>query len=258
MSDSPEAASMRDKRALVTGAASGIGAALVAQLCAGGAQVMAVDIQASALAELASEHGCETQVVDVTTEQANRDMVATTIASLGELDLVFLNAGILGRTREEQGQPYRVGDLDLDQYRKVMAVNTDSVIYGTVAAAPHMRDGGGIIVTASAAGLVPWKPTPFYSATKHAVVGWARATSDALAEQNITINAICPGGVATALLGLTADVAKDVPKLLDPATVAAAAIDTALGAATGTAVSVVASRDPVVQTHSFTSIPDFP
>ena len=249
---------VQDKTALVTGAASGIGAALVERLCAGGATVVAVDIQADALAALAAAHGCETQVVDVTTEQANRDMVEAAVGSVGALDLVFLNAGVLGRTRQEQGQPYRVGDLDLDQYRKVMAVNADSVIYGTVAAAPHMHSGGGIIVTASAAGLMPWKPTPFYTATKHAVVGWALATSDSLAEQGLTINAICPGGVATALLGLTADVAKQAPKLLDPATVAEAAIETALSGATGTAVSVVADREPVVQTHEFASIPNFP
>lgn len=250
--------SLEGKTALVTGAASGIGAALVAQLSAQGAQVVAVDIQAEALADLAATHGCLTQTVDITTEQANRDMVAAAVEAVGKLDLVFLNAGVLGRSREEQGQPYLVGDLDLDQYRKVMAVNADSVIFATVAAAPHMQTGGGIIVTASAAGLVPWKPTPFYTATKHAVVAWARAVSDSLAEQNITINAICPGGVATALLGLTAEVAKDVPSLLDPAQVAEAAIATATSGATGTAVSVVANRDNVVQTHDFTSIPDFP
>ena len=246
------------KTALVTGAASGIGAALVEQLCAGGAAVVAVDIQAEALSDLAAAHGCTTLVVDIATEQANRDMVAAAAQAVGSLDLVFLNGGVLGRTREEQGQPYRVGDLDLDQYRKVMAVNTDSVIFGTVAVAPSMNSGGGIIITASAAGLVPWKPTPFYSATKHAVVGWVRAVADSLAEQNLSINAICPGGVATALLGLSADAAKTVPRLLDPTTVAQVAIQTALGGATGTAVSVVANREPVTQTHSFTTIPGFP
>jgi len=246
------------KTALVTGAASGIGAALVAQLTSQGASVLAVDIQNDALDALAEQTGCLPYVADITTEAANRAMVDAAVAALGPLDLMFLNAGVLGRSREEQGQPYQVGDLVLDQYRKVMAVNTDSVIYGTVAAAPHMNDGGGIIVTASAAGLVPWEPTPFYSATKHAVVGWTRAVASSLAEQNVTINAVCPGGVATALLGLTADAAEAVPQLLDPAQVAEAAITTALGGATGTAVSVVANRTPVAQTHKFNTIPNFP
>ena len=253
-----ETLALANKTALVTGAASGIGRALVEQLCAGGARVVAVDIQADALADLAQSHGCSTLVVDVTTEQANRDMVANAVAQVGALDLLFLNAGVLGRSRDEQAQPYVVGELDLDQYRKVMAVNTDSVIYGTVAAAPHMNPGAGIIVTASAAGLMPWQPTPFYTATKHAVVGWTGAVAASLSEQQITINAICPGGVATALLGLTAEAAQAVAKLLDPATVAAAAIDTALGDATGTAVSVIADRDPVTQTHMFNPIPNFP
>lgn len=246
------------KTALVTGAASGIGAALVAELTQNGARVVACDVQAEALAELAAAHGCETQVVDVTTESANREMFAAAVATVGELDLVFLNAGILGRPREEHNERYATGDLNLDQYRKVRAVNTDSVIYGTVAAAPVMRAGGGIIATASTAGLVAWKPTPFYSATKHAVVGWTRAIADSLADQQITINAICPGGVATPLVGLTAEVAKSIARILDPAQVAQAAIATALSGATGTAVSVVADREPIVQTHDFNAVPGFP
>jgi NADP-dependent 3-hydroxy acid dehydrogenase YdfG len=76
------------KTALVTGAASGIGAALVEQLCAGGAAVVAVDIQAEALSDLAAAHGCTTLVVDIATEQANRDMVAAAAQAVGSLDLV--------------------------------------------------------------------------------------------------------------------------------------------------------------------------
>jgi len=246
------------KAALVTGAASGIGAALVEQLVSRGANVFAVDIQAEALANLSTQHGCTTHVADITTEEANRAMVAAAVEAAGALDLVFLNAGVLGRSRVEQGQPYAVGDLNLDQYRKVTAVNTDSVIYGTVAAAGAMDHGGAMIVTASAAGLMAWKPTPFYSATKHAVVGWVGSVADSLAEQGITINAICPGGVATALLGLSAEAAEDAPQLLAPSQVAEAAIATALDDTTGTSVSVVANRTPVVQTHSFNAIPNFP
>lgn len=246
------------KGALVTGAASGIGAALVAQLVNQGASVFAVDIQAEILNELGAQHGCATHVADITTEEANRAMVSAAVDAIGSLDLAFLNAGVLGRSRVEQGEPYAVGELSLDQYRKVMAVNTDSVIYGTVAAADAMSPGGAMVVTASAAGLMPWKPTPFYSATKHAVVGWVGAVADSLTEQGITINAICPGGVATPLLGLSAEAADDAPRLLAPSQVAEAAIATALDDTTGTSVSVVANRTPVVQTHDFNSIPGFP
>lgn len=252
MSDPSEAA------AIVTGAASGIGAALVTRLRAGGADVLAVDVQAEPLERLAAETGCRPHVADVTSQAANEAMAEAAVDAFGRLDLAFLNAGVLGRGRDDQAEAYRVGELDLDQYRRVMPVNTDAVIFGTVAVAAAIEPGGGIVVTASAAGVVPWPPTPFYTASKHAVVGWVRATAGALAEQQVTINAICPGGVATALLGLTAEDAAGSARLLDPDVVAEAAIATATGDATGTAVTVVAGRDPVVQTHEFAPIPGFP
>jgi len=251
-------ADLSGKSALVTGAASGIGRALVGRLIDSGAQVLACDINADALSAMNDLDGCSTRVVDVTDEEANRAMVAAAVETMGGLDLVFLNAGVLGRPREEHREPYQAGELNLDQYRKVRAVNTDSVIYGTVAVAAVLNPGGGIIATASTAGLVGWQQTPFYSATKHAVVGWVRASADALATQGATINAICPGGVATPLVGLTAEAASDIPRILDPAQVADAAISTALSGANGTAVSVVADREPVVQTHDFNDVPGFP
>lgn len=252
------AGDLNGRRALVTGGASGIGEQIVAQLVARGAKVMAVDLAETLLTEVSERVGCSMLVSDITTEEANWAMVHNAVADLGGIDMVFLNAGILGRSRDEQRQNYRAGELDLNQYRKVMAVNTDAVIYGTVAAAASMSDGGAIVATASAAGLIPWTPTPFYTATKHAVVGWVRAMAPSLSRQNVTINAVCPGGVATALLGLTAEAAADVPQLLTPAQVATAEIDVALGDATGGAVTVVANRDPIVQVHEFSSVPDFP
>lgn len=246
------------KVALVTGAASGIGRALVARLLDGGADVLACDINADALVEMDNLERCTTRVVDVTDEAANHAMVAAAVDSLGGLDMVFLNAGVLGRPREDHREPYTAHQLNLDQYRTVRSVNTDSVVYGTVAASTALNAGGAIIATASTAGLVGWQQTPFYTATKHAVVGWVRATADALAAQGATINAICPGGVATPLVGMTAEAAADIPRILDPAQVADAAISTALGGANGTAVSVVAGREPVVQTHAFNDVPGFP
>ncbi len=246
------------KCAIVTGAASGIGAALVERLVADGAVVFAVDRNAEALESLNGTSGVTAYTADITTEEANRAMVAAAVEAVGPIDLAFLNAGVLGRPREQHNDPYAVGDLNLDDYRKVSAVNTDAVIYGTVAVAPAMNRGGAIIVTASTAGLVGWTATPFYCATKHAVVGWVRAVAPSLGEQEVTINAICPGGVATALVGLTAEAAKDIPRILNPADVAEAAIVTATSGASGTAVSVIANRDPIVQTHDFNDVPGFP
>jgi NAD(P)-dependent dehydrogenase (short-subunit alcohol dehydrogenase family) len=251
------APSLDARRAIVTGGGSGIGAELVAQLVAGGAAVLAADLDAAGLEAVAAATGASTMLVDVADgEHANTAMVAEAVAALGGVDLVFLNAGILGRPIADQGLPYTVAELDPARYRAVAAVNIDGVIFGTLAAAASMN-GGAIIATASAAGLVPWGPDPFYTATKHAVVGWVRAIAPALASQGITIDAICPGGVATPLVGANAADAADRPNLLAPAEVADAMILTALEPGSGRAVSVVAGRDRVRQEHRFADIPGF-
>jgi NAD(P)-dependent dehydrogenase (short-subunit alcohol dehydrogenase family) len=251
------AQSVEGMRAVVTGGGSGIGAELVSQLVHGGAKVLAADLDARGLEAVAAATGASTMVVDVADGQgANTAMLAEAVAALGGVDLVFLNAGILGRPIADQGAPYTVADLDSERYRAVAAVNIDGVVFGTLAAAEVMS-GGAIIATASAAGLVPWAPDPFYTATKHAVVGWVRAIAPALAAQGVTIDAICPGGVATPLVGANADDAADRPNLLAPAQVAEAMITTALEPGTGRAVSVVAGREQVRQEHLFGEIPGF-
>lgn len=249
--------SLQARRAIVTGGGSGIGAELVSQLVAGGAKVLAADLDARGLEAVTAATGASTMVLDVADgEGANMAMVAEAVAALGGVDLVFLNAGILGRPIGDQGSPYTVAALDASRYRAVAAVNIDGVVFGTLAAAASMS-GGAIVATASAAGLVPWAPDPFYTATKHAVVGWVRAIAPALTTQGITIDAICPGGVATPLVGADAADAADRPNLLAPAQVAEAMIVTALEPGTGRAVSVVAGRDEVRQEHRFSDIAGF-
>lgn len=250
-------ADLAGRRAIVTGGGSGIGAELVGLLVARGATVLAADIDEAGLAAVSAATGAATTVVDVGAgEAANRAMVAEAEAALGGVDLAFFNAGILGRPIVEQGSQYSVAELDPDRYRAAVAVNVDGVVLGVLAAAASMR-GGAIIVTASAAGLVPWAPDPFYTATKHAVVGWVRAIAPALAAQAVTIDAICPGGVATPLVGAGPDDVAHRPNLLAPVEVAEAMIVTALEPGSGRAVSVVAGREPVRQEHVFADIPGF-
>lgn len=245
--------------AIVTGGGSGIGADLARRLTAAGASVLAADVDAAALTAIAEETGCATRQVDVTDPVANEAMVADAVERFGGLNLAFLNAGILGRPITDQGSTYGPGDLDLERYRTVMAVNVDGVVYGSMAAAAAMAasGGGAIVATASAAGLVPWPPDPFYTVTKHGVVGWVRAIAPALEAQGITIDAICPGGVATPLVGASDDDVAERPSLLLAADVADAMIATAVEPATGRAVSVVAGRESVRQEHVFSEIPGF-
>jgi NAD(P)-dependent dehydrogenase (short-subunit alcohol dehydrogenase family) len=86
-------------------------------------------------------------------------------------------------------------DFDLDLYRRAMAVNLDGVAFGIHAAlgALRARGGGSIVATASLAGLTSVPLDPIYAANKHAVVGLVRSLGASLPEENIRVNAVCPG-----------------------------------------------------------------
>lgn len=178
--------------ALVTGGASGIGAAAARRLAAAGEHVLIVD-RASA-EELARELGGSSRVADVTDPEAVAAAVAAA-EEIGPLRTVLLNAGI---TSGQSG----VEDLDLAGYRAIMGVNVDHVVFGTAAAVPALtRAGGGrIVATASLAGLVGMPGDALYTASKHAVVGYVRSAAAALAPRGITINAVCPGFADTPLI----------------------------------------------------------
>ena len=244
------------KTAVVTGGASGIGEALVTRLTERGANVLAVDLDAAGLDRMADASGCETMSVDVSSREANDAIMAAAVESFGGLDMAFLNAGVLDRPVESMRDPYRVSDIDWGRYELVRGVLVDAVIHGTVAATAAMGGSGAIVATASAAGLVGWEPTPVYCASKHAVVGWVRAIAPALERDGVTIAAICPGGIATPLVGRTA--ADAGGRLLSPTQVADAMIDAAQSGETGQAISVVGGRDPVAMVHEFADIPGFP
>ena len=185
--------------AVVTGGGSGIGRALVETLTAGGASVLAVDVNQDALTAVSDSTGCETRVADVRSVAENEAIMAQALGSFGRLDMVFLNAGILGRNHREP--QYRAADIDLDRYDMVRAVNTDGVVYGSVEAAKVMAEtgGGAIVATASVAGLLGYAPTPMYSLSKAAVIGWVRAVAEAFATDGVRINAICPTFTVTGL-----------------------------------------------------------
>ena len=244
--------------AIVTGGASGIGEALVAALTEAGASVLAVDLDEDGLARIANATGCATMSADVVSREANLAIVDRCIDSFGRLDLSFLNAGVLDRKRAELGEPYRVGELDWDRYALVRGVLLDAVVHGTAAAVPRMNAGGSIVATASVAGLLGWDPTPIYSSMKHGVVGWVRAIAPAVERDDVRINAICPGGIATPLVGMTAEMADTIDRVLAPREVAEAMIDIAKRDSNGVVWSIVANREPVLQQHDFNAVPDFP
>ena len=204
-------------KALVTGGASGIGAAIVARLEREGFEVTSLDLASG---------------FDV------RDPEAWTRAP--RVDLAFLNAGVI--TGESD-----IATLTDEQYRRILGVNVDGVVFGTRALARTMQPAGSIVATASLAGLTAVPSDPIYALTKHAVVGFVRSVAPQLEHRNITINAVCPGFVETPMLdgtgGREAFEAAGFP-LLQADEVAEAAWRAATSGNTGEAWFVQPGREP--------------
>jgi NAD(P)-dependent dehydrogenase (short-subunit alcohol dehydrogenase family) len=184
------------RSALVTGAASGIGAAIVAALLEAGARVTACDVDEAELAELAGRLGGElhTVVCDVGDDEQARAAVAGHAERYGGLDVLFNNAGIM-----DDYAP--VSELDDEQYRRVMHVNVDGAMRMARAAVGVMigAGGGAIVNTASAAALRGGRAGAAYTISKHATVGLTRSIAFMHAADGIRCNALCPGNTDTGL-----------------------------------------------------------
>jgi NAD(P)-dependent dehydrogenase (short-subunit alcohol dehydrogenase family) len=181
--------------ALITGGASGIGAAVARRLAARGTAVVVADVDSDRGEAVAAEIGGAFVLCDVRDLEANRSAVAATVERFGGLDFAFLNAGIATGTTPG-------GDFDLERYRRAIAVNLDGVVFGVVAALPALRErgGGDIVATASLAGLTGVPFDPVYGANKHAVVGLVRALGPAHEGEGIRVNAVCPGFAETRII----------------------------------------------------------
>ena len=108
--------------------------------------------------------------------------------------------------------------------------------------------GGAIVATASVAGIVAFAPNPLYTLTKQAVTGFVRAMAPALEIDGITINAVCPGVVDTAMTVEAlngADAEAMGFRLISPATIAEVALELAIGESTGRCMAVLPGRDPI-------------
>ena len=190
--------SLLGKIAIVTGGGSGIGEAVSQELARRGATVVVADINsgdASRVAEAIGRSGgrAEARQVDVSSEDAVRQMVEETAARYGRLDYLFNNAGI--------GIGGDARDLTSEHWRRVLGVDLFGVIYGTLAAYPIMaRQGFGHIVnTSSAAGLLPGPFNAPYNTSKHAVVGLSLSLRIEAADLGVKVSVVCPGFVRTSI-----------------------------------------------------------
>ena len=204
------------KAALVTGGASGIGAAAVRRLAAAGAVVAVADRDEAGARAVAEEVGGLALPGDASDPDTMTMAVDVAEDAFGRLNVVLLNAGV---TAGQSG----IENLDLAGYRRIMGVNVDHVVFGLTAAVPALRraGGGNIVATASLAGLVALPGDALYTLTKHAVVGYVRAVAPTLAPEGIRVNALCPGFADTPLIAELKDRFGDYP-LLEAGDVAAA------------------------------------
>jgi NAD(P)-dependent dehydrogenase (short-subunit alcohol dehydrogenase family) len=185
-----------DRVAIVTGAASGIGAATARRFVSEGAKVLVADIQDDAGEALATELGSSAAFLhtNVARESDVEAAIAEAVDRWGGLDVLHNNAGFVGVTGPLE-------DTSDEEWHQTLDVLLSSVFYGTKHATPAMRarGGGSIINTASVCGLVAGVGSHVYTVAKHGVVGLTRSTALELAEFNIRANAVCPGYVATGL-----------------------------------------------------------
>ncbi|WP_311524770.1 glucose 1-dehydrogenase [uncultured Corynebacterium sp.] len=181
------------KVALVTGGASGMGAADCKLFVEEGAKVVIADLNEELGGELANELGDNAIFVklNVADEQDWKDVIAATNEAFGRLDILVNNAGILQMTGVE--------DTTLEQFQKIMAVNVDGVFLGMKYAIPEIRKqgGGAIINMSSTAGLEGQVSATGYVASKWAVRGMTKTVAADVADENIRINSVHPGAIAT-------------------------------------------------------------
>lgn len=192
----------KDKVAIVTGGASGIGRALCEELAQRGAKVFVADInltgaQLVASGITASGHRAHAVEVDVAQPQAVDNLVANAVGEYGQLNYMFNNAGI--------SQLGEIRDMEISDWQHIFSINLWGVIHGTSSAYKVMvtQGSGHIINTASGAGLCPLPMSVPYTATKSAVVGLSTALRFEAAELGVKVSVVCPGVIRTNIFDTT-------------------------------------------------------
>jgi len=190
---------LQDKIAIVTGAGSGIGRASSLLMAKQGAKVVLVDFNQTTGEEtlqLIKEQGGEAIFVqaDVSNSKDAQNYVQTAVDTFGRIDVFFNNAGVIQKFAP-------LAEVEDAEFDRIMSVNVKGVFLGMkyVLKVMENQGSGSIINTASTAGIRSEHSASIYSASKHAVVGLTKAAALEYVKKGIRVNAICPGGVKTAL-----------------------------------------------------------
>ena len=180
--------------AAITAAGSGIGRQIAAHLAGTGVDVAVNDVDADTLADaeaaLADESG---DVVTVEGDAADPDdmerFVERAVDAFGGLDVLVNNVGIAGPTKPCE-------EITNEEFMGTLSVNVGGAFNASRAAIPHLREGEGRVVNVSSmSGKRPLRDRTPYTASKTAIIGFTRTLAVELAEDDVTVNAVCPGSV---------------------------------------------------------------
>jgi len=186
---------LRGKVAIVTGGGSGIGRAVCRRFASSGARVVVTDVNEEPARAVASEIGALAVRCDVGAEEDVRRLVREAEAAFGPIDLFYSNAGIA-----TGGDPISTPN---EVWDRQWAVNLMAHVYAARAVLPGMleRGSGYLLSTSSMAGILSTHGNATYTATKHAVVGFAEWLAYTYAHRGIRVSCLCPLGVRTPMLG---------------------------------------------------------
>jgi NAD(P)-dependent dehydrogenase (short-subunit alcohol dehydrogenase family) len=189
---------LKDKVAVITGGAGGIGRAAGAVFAAEGADVLLVDLDEQALKEAVAATGSNRVsyfVGDVTRAADNQAMMECATERYGGVDVFLANAGIEGDVKP-------ITEYDEARFEQVLNVNVKGVFLGLKSAIPAMqeRGGGSIVITSSVAGVTGAAGVSAYVTSKHAVIGLMRSAAKECAAMNIRVNTVNPSPVETRMM----------------------------------------------------------
>jgi NAD(P)-dependent dehydrogenase (short-subunit alcohol dehydrogenase family) len=225
---------LKGRSVIISGGASGIGAATARLVSELGGAVVSIDLNAHE----APDGGASVQGSVADAETWRRAVAAAD--EFGTLGFVFLNAGVYGHAGP-------LVELSDDVLQTVLDANVRGVIVGAREVTPALgAHGGAIVATASVAGVMPFPPNPVYTMSKHAVIGFVRAVAPTL-PLGVTINAVCPAVVDTPMTtvqaGLTDPSVLGVD-LIAPETIGEAALALAASGESGQCHVVLSGADP--------------
>jgi 3-oxoacyl-[acyl-carrier protein] reductase len=190
---------LKDKVAVITGAAAGFGEAMAKRFAEEGAQVVVADLNGEGAERVAGDIGEAAVPVtaDVSKKSGTDEMLDAALAKFGRIDIMVNNAGFTHRN----GDMLKVDEQTFDL---ITAVNMKAIYYSTLAVAPLMeKQGGGVIInTASTAGLRPRPGLTWYNASKGWVITATKSIAAELAPKKIRVNCLCPVAGETGMLEL--------------------------------------------------------